>query len=139
MDRIVCASCGDYDIHEIEFRTDYANARSITPCNPSSEPLTSDDLPLHLYGHYCHTCKGLRGTTTVKHKLLWFTSDGLRGYNKGLFSVAYTDENHKPEDATKSRFVPESQILSSIGNVPNFMPFVTVHKLRMSAEEAESD
>ena len=55
-DKKRCIECGSARVYEIEFRTDYTNARKIEPVNNSKE-INNEDLPYYLDGYYCDRCK----------------------------------------------------------------------------------
>ena len=56
MNKRRCIECGSARVYEIEFRTDYTNARKIEPVNNSKE-IFNDDLPHYLDGYYCDRCR----------------------------------------------------------------------------------
>ena len=55
----ICVDCKSRNVHGIEFRTDYTNARNIYPINDDVEEISNDDLPYRLEGYYCEDCQSL--------------------------------------------------------------------------------
>lgn len=53
----ICNNCKSKEVYEIEFRTDYSNARSINPLNDNIKILSNEDLPYELSMYFCNKCK----------------------------------------------------------------------------------